>query len=58
MQLELADTIELEKTFFIGIDELKLKLKVSNNLSKSDILINNIDTHNVLGPSARSKIRG
>ena len=45
MQLELADTIELEKTFFIGIDELKLKLKVSNNLSKSDILINNIDTH-------------
>ena len=45
MELELVDTIKFAKTFEKGIDELKLNLNDSNNLSKSDILINNIDTH-------------
>jgi hypothetical protein len=44
MELELVDTIKFAKTFDKGIEELNLKLNDSNNLSKSNILVNNIDT--------------
>ena len=44
MELELVDTIKFTKTFDKGIEELNLKLNDSNNLSKSNILVNNIDT--------------
>ncbi len=44
MELELVDTIKFAKTFDKGIQELNLKLNDSNNLSKSNILVNNIDT--------------
>ena len=50
MQLELADTIEFENTLYKRIEELNLKLKDSNNIRESDILINEIDTHeSILG---------
>jgi len=42
MRLELADTIEFENTLNKRIEELNLKLKESNNLRESDILINEI----------------
>jgi hypothetical protein len=48
MRLGLVDTIEFENTLNKRIEELKLK--ESNNLRKSDILINEIDTlESVLG---------
>ena len=50
MRLELADTIEFENTLNKRIEELNLKLKESNNLRGSDILINEIDTlESILG---------
>ena len=44
MRLDLTDTIEFENTLNKRIEELNLKLKESNNLRESDILINEIDT--------------
>ena len=50
MRLELADTIEFETILHSRIQELNLKLKDSNNLRESDILINEIDTlESILG---------
>jgi hypothetical protein len=50
MRLELADIIEFENILNKRIEELNLKLKESNNLRESDILINEIDTlESVLG---------
>ena len=50
MRLELADTIEFETILHSRIQELNLKLKDSNNLRESDILINEVDTlDSVLG---------
>jgi hypothetical protein len=49
-RLEMMQTIEFENTLQERIQELKLKLKDSNNLRESDILINEIDTlESVLG---------
>ena len=44
MRLELADTIEFETILHSRIQELNLKLKDSNNLRESDILINEVDS--------------
>lgn len=44
MRMELADCIEFENVLQSRIQELNLKLKESNNLRESDILINEIDT--------------
>jgi uncharacterized protein YlbG (UPF0298 family) len=50
MRLELADVLEFENTLQSRIQELNLKLKDSNNLRESDILINEIDTlESILG---------
>jgi len=50
MRLELADCIEFENTLQNRIQELNLKLKESNNLRESDVLINEIDTlESILG---------
>ena len=50
MRLELTDTIEFENTLNKRIEELNLKLKESNNLRESDILIYEIDTlESILG---------
>ncbi len=50
MRLELADTIEFENTLNKRIEELNLKLKESNNLRESNILINELDTlESILG---------
>ena len=50
IRLELADTIEFENILNKRIEELNLKLKESNNLRESDILINEIDTlESILG---------
>ena len=50
MRLELADTIEFETILHSRIQELNLKLKDSNNLRESDILINETDTlESILG---------
>ena len=50
MRLELADTLEFENTLNKRIEELNLKLKESNNIRESDILINEIDTlESILG---------
>lgn len=50
MRLELADIIEFENTLTERIQELNLKLKESDNLRESDILINEIDTlESILG---------
>jgi hypothetical protein len=50
IRLELADTIEFENTLQNRTQELNLKLKDSNNLRESDILINEIDTlESILG---------
>jgi hypothetical protein len=56
MRLELADTIEFENILHSRIQELNLKLKDSNNLRESDILINETDTlENILGRLADLK---
>ncbi|MGB8086972.1 MAG: hypothetical protein WCF07_11855 [Nitrososphaeraceae archaeon] len=56
MRLELADTIEFENTLNKRIEELNLKLKESNNLRESDILINELDTlESILGRLADLK---
>ena len=50
IRLELADTIEFEHALQNRIQELNLKLKESNNLRESDILINETDAlESVLG---------
>jgi hypothetical protein len=50
IRLELADVIKFESILKERIEELNIKLKESNNLRESDILINEIDTlDNVLG---------
>src|SRR5918994_3942413 len=55
-RLELADTIEFENILQSRIQQLKLKLKESNNLRESDILINEIDTlESILGRLADLK---
>ncbi|MPZ06823.1 MAG: hypothetical protein GEU26_10505 [Nitrososphaeraceae archaeon] len=41
---EIADCIEFEDTLQERVHELNIKLKESNNLRESDILINEIDT--------------
>src|SRR5919106_4639639 len=43
-RLEMMQTIEFENTLQKRIQDLKLKLKDSDDLRKSDILINEIDT--------------
>jgi hypothetical protein len=49
-RLEMMETIEFENTLQERVQDLNLKLKDSNNLRESDILINEIDTlENVLG---------
>ena len=56
MRLELTDTIEFENILNERIQELNLKLKESNNLRESDILINEIDTlESILGRLADLK---
>jgi len=56
IRLELADTVEFENILQSRIQELNLKLKESNNLRESDILINEIDTlESVLGHLADLK---
>ncbi len=42
-RLEMMDTIEFENTLQERVEELKLKLKESNNLRETDILINEFD---------------
>jgi hypothetical protein len=50
IRLELADVIKFESILKKRIEELNIKLKESNNLRESDILINEIDTlDSVLG---------
>jgi hypothetical protein len=50
IRLELADVIKFENILKNRIKELNIKLKESNNLRESDILINEIDTlDSVLG---------
>ena len=49
-RLEMMETIEFENTLQERVQELNLKLKDSNNLRESDILINEIDTlESILG---------
>ena len=56
MRLELADTIEFENILNKRIEVLNLKLKESNNIRESDILINEIDTlESILGRLADLK---
>jgi hypothetical protein len=56
MRLELSDCIEFENILQNRVQELNLKLKESNNLRESDILINEIDTHeSILGRLADLK---
>jgi hypothetical protein len=43
-RLEMMQTIEFENTLQERVQELKLKLKESNDLRESDILINEMDT--------------
>jgi hypothetical protein len=50
MRLELAETIRFEYILSERVQDLNLKLKDSNNLRESDVLINEIDTlESVLG---------
>ena len=50
MRLELAETIRFENILSERVQDLNLKLKDSNNLQESDVLINEIDTlESVLG---------
>jgi hypothetical protein len=44
LRLELADCIEFESTLQTRVEELNLKVKESNNLRESDILINEVNT--------------
>lgn len=44
LRFEIADTIEFENILNERVQELNLKLKESDNLRESDILINEIDT--------------
>jgi hypothetical protein len=56
MRLELSDCIEFENVLQNRVQELNLKLKESNNLRESDILINEIDTlESILGRLADLK---
>lgn len=56
LRLELADCVEFESTLRTRVEELNLKLKESNNLRESDILINEIDTvESILGRLADLK---
>jgi hypothetical protein len=56
MRLELSDCIEFENVLQDRVQELNLKLKESNNLRESDILINEIDTlESILGRLADLK---
>ena len=56
MRLELAETIQFENILQSRIQELNLKLKESNNLRESDVLINEIDTlESILGRLADLK---
>ena len=49
-RLEMMDTLEFENTLQERVQELNIKLKDSNNLRESDILINEIDTlESILG---------
>lgn len=49
-RLEMMDTIEFEITLQERVEELKLKLKDSNNLRETDILINEFDSlESILG---------
>ena len=58
-RLEMMDKIEFENTLQERVEELNLKLKDSNNLRESDILINEIDTfESVLGRLADLKYGG
>jgi hypothetical protein len=45
MRLQLADTIEFENILQNRVQELNLKLKDSNNLRESDVLINEQHFH-------------
>ena len=55
-RLQLADCIEFENILQNRVQELNLKLKDSNNLRESDILINEIDTlESILGRLADLK---
>ena len=54
--MELSDAINFENILNKRIEELNIKLKDSNNLRESDILINEIDTfESVLGRLADFK---
>jgi hypothetical protein len=56
MRLQLADCIEFENILQNRVQELNLKLKESDNLRESDILINEIDTlESILGRLADLK---
>jgi hypothetical protein len=56
MRLQLADCIEFENILQNRVQELNLKLKDSNNLRESDVLINEIDTlESILGRLADLK---
>jgi hypothetical protein len=56
MRLELSDCIEFENALQNRVQELNLKLKESNNLRESDIIINEIDTlESILGRLADLK---
>ena len=56
MRLQLADCIEFENILQNRFQELNLKLKDSNNLRESDVLINEIDTlESILGRLADLK---
>ena len=48
MRLELSDCIEFENRLQSRVEELNSILKESNNLRESDILINEIDTLEIL----------
>jgi len=55
-RLQLADCIEFENILQNRVQELNLKLKDSNNLRESDVLINEIDTlESILGRLADLK---
>jgi hypothetical protein len=56
MRLQLADCIEFENILQNRVQELNFKLKDSNNLRESDVLINEIDTlESILGRLADLK---
>ena len=56
IRLELTDIIEFENILQNRVQELNLKLKESNNLLESDVLINEIDTlESILGRLADLK---